>query len=138
MLKLAELKKIASRSGEPGFAFASDEDTRGIDPDPHSMRYDMTNDLVDYAKSQAKLVSQSMPHVVDDSTKEGEGYQRARRTFGILLARYGEIDVRCVAIRWRPVREPQPQGRPEGAEAAGSGAGRAATRGVGPAGRASV
>ena len=48
--KLAELKKIASRSGEPGLAFSSDEDTRGIDPDPHSMRFDMSNDLVEYAK----------------------------------------------------------------------------------------
>jgi hypothetical protein len=87
--EVSDLKKIAARSGEPGLAFASDEDTRGIDPDPHAMRYDMTSDLVEYAKSQAKLVSQSMPRVVDDSTKEGQGYQRARRTFGILLSRYG-------------------------------------------------
>jgi hypothetical protein len=87
----ADLKKIASRSGEPGLAYSSDEDTRGIDPDPHSMRFDATNDLVEYAKSQAKLVSDSMKHVVDDSTKEGEGYQRARRMFGILLARHGEV-----------------------------------------------
>ncbi|MFO0789781.1 MAG: zinc-dependent metalloprotease [Pirellulales bacterium] len=86
-----ELKKIASRSGEPGLAFSSDGDTRGIDPDPHSMRFDFTNDLVEYAKSQAKLVSESLPHVIDDATKEGDGYQRARRMFGILLARYGEV-----------------------------------------------
>lgn len=86
-----DLKKIASRSGEPGLAYSSDEDTRGIDPDPHSMRFDATNDLVEYAKSQAKLVSESMKHVVDDSTKDGEGYQRARRMFGILLARHGEV-----------------------------------------------
>ena len=33
--ELPELKKIAARSGEPGLAFASDENTRGIDPDPH-------------------------------------------------------------------------------------------------------
>jgi hypothetical protein len=89
--ELPELKKIASRSGEPGLAFSSDEDTRGIDPDPHSMRFDMSNDLVEYAKSQAKLVKESLPHVIDDSTKDGEGYQRARRAFGILLARHGEV-----------------------------------------------
>ena len=34
--ELPELKKIAARSGEPGLAYATDEDTRGIDPDPHS------------------------------------------------------------------------------------------------------
>ncbi len=32
--EVAELKKIAARSGEPGLAYATDEDTRGIDPDP--------------------------------------------------------------------------------------------------------
>jgi hypothetical protein len=72
-------------------AFSTDEDTRGIDPDPHRMRFDMTNDLVEYAKSQAKLVAESMPHVIDDSTKDGDGYQRSRRAFGILLARHGEV-----------------------------------------------
>ena len=94
---------------------------RGIDPDPHSVRYDLGNDLVDYAKSQAKLVAESWPNVVDDMTKDGEGYQRARRAFGVLLARHGAGDVLRGPIRRRPVREPQPQGRRECAEAAGSG-----------------
>ena len=40
----AELKKIAARSGEPGLAYATDEDTRGIDPDPLSNRFDLGND----------------------------------------------------------------------------------------------
>ena len=88
--EVAELKKIAARSGEPGLAFATDEDTRGIDPDPHSVRFDLGNDLVEYAKSQAKLVAESWPNVVEDMTKDGDGYQRARRAFGVLLARHGE------------------------------------------------
>jgi hypothetical protein len=86
----ADLKKIASRSGEPGLSFASDEDARGIDPDPHSVRFDLGNDEVEYAKIQAKLVAESFPHVVEDMTKDGDGYQRARRAFGVLLARHGE------------------------------------------------
>jgi hypothetical protein len=86
----AELKKVASRSGEPGLGFASDEDARGIDPDPHSVRFDLGNDEVEYAKMQAKLVAESLPHVVEDMTKDGDGYQRARRAFSILLARHGE------------------------------------------------
>ena len=32
--ELPELKKIASRSAEPALAYATDEDTRGVDPDP--------------------------------------------------------------------------------------------------------
>jgi len=88
--ELPELRKIASRSGEPGLGFASDEDARGIDPDPHSVRYDLGNDLVEYAKTQAKLVAESWPHVVEDMTKDGDGYQRSRRAFSVLLARHGE------------------------------------------------
>ncbi|MCI0334294.1 MAG: zinc-dependent metalloprotease [Planctomycetes bacterium] len=89
--ELPELKKIAARSGELGLAFASDGNARGIDPDPHSVRYDLGNDLVAYAKSQAKLVADSWPNIVEDMTKEGDGYQRARRAFGVLLARHGEV-----------------------------------------------
>jgi hypothetical protein len=89
--ELSELKKIASRSGEKGLAYGTDENARGIDPDPHSVRFDMSNNLIDYAKSQAKLVAESWPNVVDDMTKDGEGYQRARRAFGVLLARHGEV-----------------------------------------------
>ena len=39
--EVAELKKIASRSGEPALAYSTDEDTRGIDPDPLSNRFDL-------------------------------------------------------------------------------------------------
>jgi hypothetical protein len=88
--EVSELRKIAGRSGQPGLAFASDEDARGIDPDPHSVRFDLGNDLVEYAKSQAKLVAESWPHVVEDMTKDGDGYQRARRAFSVLLAHHGE------------------------------------------------
>jgi hypothetical protein len=89
--ELPELKKIASRSGEKGLAYATDENARGIDPDPLSVRFDMSNNLIEYAKSQAKLVAESWPNVVDDMTKDGDGYQRARRAFGVLLARHGEV-----------------------------------------------
>jgi hypothetical protein len=88
--ELPELQKIAGRSGERGLAFASDENARGIDPDPHSVRNDLGNDLVEYARVQAKLVAESWPNLVQDMTREGEGYQRARRAFGLLLARHGE------------------------------------------------
>jgi hypothetical protein len=89
--EVAELRKIAARSGEKGLAFSSDQDTRGIDPDPHSERYDLSSDLVAYARSQAKLVAESWPNVVEDMTDDGDGYQRARRAFGVLLARHGQV-----------------------------------------------
>ena len=64
-------------------------------------------------RSQAKLVAESWPNVVDDMTKDGDGYQQARRAFGMLLARHGAGDVLGAAVRRRPVRQPQPQGRRE-------------------------
>ena len=82
-----DLAKIASRSGEPDLAYGTDEDTRGIDPDPHCRRYDMSDDLVTYAKEQAKLVEEALPNLIDDMVEEGEGYANARRAFGLLISK---------------------------------------------------
>ncbi len=80
-----ELLEIAARSGERGLAFSTDEDTRGIDPDPHSRRFDFGDDLVAHAKMQSELVAEAMPRIIDDMVAEGEGYQKARQAFGVLL-----------------------------------------------------
>ncbi|MBX3413460.1 MAG: zinc-dependent metalloprotease [Pirellulales bacterium] len=87
--EVEELKKIASRAAEPQLAYATDEDTRGIDPDPLSNRFDMGKDPVEYAKLRAKLIAELWPDVVNDVTKDGEGYQKARQAFGILLGNHG-------------------------------------------------
>jgi hypothetical protein len=84
-----ELKKIAARAGEPALAYATDEDTRGIDSDPLANRFDLGNDTVEYAKQRAQLISELWPGLVEQIVKEGEGYQNARRAFGILLGNYG-------------------------------------------------
>ena len=84
-----ELKKIASRSGEKGLAFATDENTRGIDPDPRTNRWDFGNDAIAYAKSQQKLVAETWPDIIEKLTEDGEGYQKPRRAFGVLLGTQG-------------------------------------------------
>ncbi len=88
--ELKELGTIAARSGEPELAYSTDEDTRGIDPDPHSNRFDFSDDLVEYATREAKLVAETMPSIVDELVDEGDGYDRARRAFGVLLATHGK------------------------------------------------
>ena len=88
--ELEELGKIASRSGEPNLAYSTDEDTRGIDPDPHSNRFDFSKDLIEYAKSEVQIVADTMPTIVDELVEDGDGYERARRGFGILLASHGK------------------------------------------------
>jgi hypothetical protein len=88
--EVAELKKIAARDGEAGLAYSTDEDTRGIDPDPLSNRFDMSKDPIAYAKIRAELISELWPKIVDEVTKEGDGYQKARRAFGVLLGNHGQ------------------------------------------------
>ena len=83
------LAQIASRSGEPGLAYSTDEDTRGIDPDPHSYRFDMSDDLVAYARREAQLVAEAWPSIVDSMTDEGADYSKARQAFALLLATHG-------------------------------------------------
>lgn len=85
----AGLKKIASRSAEPALAFATDEDTRGIDPDPLVNRFDFGKEPLDYAKARSEMIEELIPDVVERVTKDGEGYQRARQAFGVLLGNYG-------------------------------------------------
>ena len=88
--ELPELNKIAARSGEPGLSYSPDEDTRGIDPDPLSNRFDLGNDPVEFAKQRAKVVSEVWPKLVDKVTKDGDGYQRVRQAFGVLLSEQGQ------------------------------------------------
>ena len=88
--EVAELRKIASRSGEPGLDYATDEDTRGIDSDPLSNRFDMGADPIAYARQRATLINELWPGLVERVTEEGDGYQRARRAFGILLSNHGQ------------------------------------------------
>ena len=97
--ELPELAKIAGRSGDPRYAFGSDENARGIDPDPLSVRYDLGDDPVAYATAEAQLVAESWPNVVDELINEGDGYQKARRAFNALITRHGSVmfaAARCV------------------------------------------
>jgi hypothetical protein len=87
--EVAELNKIAARCGEPQLAYSTDEDTRGIDPDPLSNRFDLGKDPIAYAKLRAQLIGEQWPTVLKESTKDGEGYQKARQAFGVLLANHG-------------------------------------------------
>ncbi|HEY4308251.1 MAG TPA: zinc-dependent metalloprotease [Pirellulales bacterium] len=87
--EVSELKKIASRSAEPLLAYATDEDTRGIDSDPLANRFDLGSDPVEYAKDRTKLIGDLWPGLVDRVTENGDGYERARQAFGVLLGNYG-------------------------------------------------
>jgi len=84
----AELKKIAARSSEPALAYTTDEDTRQIDPDPLSARFDLGQDPLVYARRQMETTLKAMPQVIERTVKDGEGYQRARQAFQLLFNEY--------------------------------------------------
>ncbi|QGJ70104.1 Metal-dependent peptidase [Planctomycetales bacterium 10988] len=83
------LREIASKGAAEGLDYATDEDTRGIDPDPLSNRFDLGKDPLNYAKQQASLVDEIWPNLLEQVVDDGEGYQKARRAFGMLLSIYG-------------------------------------------------
>ncbi len=87
--ELPELKKIAARGAERALNYATDEDCRGVDPDPLANRFDLGKDPVRFARQQVELIKQLLPDLANRMTKDGEGYQRARRAFNILLANHG-------------------------------------------------
>jgi hypothetical protein len=85
-----ELAKIASRSGEPALAFATDEDTVDEDPDPDANLYDLGGNTLEYARQRAQIVKEVIPTLLQRATKDGEDYTQVRRAFGLLLGEYGQ------------------------------------------------
>lgn len=83
-----ELAKIAARSGESGHDYGTDEDTRSVDADPLSNRFDLGKEPIEFARRQMEHATQLMPKVVERSVKDGQGYQRARQAFGLLMSEY--------------------------------------------------
>ena len=83
-----ELAKIASRSGEAGLDYSTDEDTEANDPDPLSNRFDLGKDPVAYAQRQTAAVASLMPKILERAVDTGDGYQRARQAFGLLFGEY--------------------------------------------------
>lgn len=80
----AELDKIASRSGEPELAYATDEDcfgnsTRAVDP--YSTIFDMGKDPVEYWKASIAVSRDYWSRFVKEFEKPGERYSRLRSLF---------------------------------------------------------
>ena len=83
-----ELAKITIRSGESGLDYGTDEDTEANDPDPQSIRFDLGKDPVAYAQRQIATVNAILPKLLERTVDAGDGFQRARQAFGILLGEH--------------------------------------------------
>lgn len=84
-----ELKKIASRSAEPGLAYSSDEELYSAN-DPYVNQYDLGSDPLDYAKHRVALATLSLQGIEEDFIQEGESWIRLRSAVLTLLRQYGD------------------------------------------------
>jgi len=84
----AELQKIANRGAMPGMDYGTDEDIY-FTADPHVNVWDLGADVMKFAEDRLLLAEELMKGLADRVVEKGEGYQRARVAFGILLNQYG-------------------------------------------------
>ncbi|HCS52959.1 MAG TPA: hypothetical protein DIW81_15420 [Planctomycetaceae bacterium] len=82
------MNKIAKKAPEHDLIYATDEDMAG-NPDPRINLFDL-GDPLDYSEQRIAFMKKSIDGLVDRVVEEGDGYQRARETFTLLL---GEISL---------------------------------------------
>jgi hypothetical protein len=83
-----ELQKIAAKCAEPGHDYATDEDMYGT-ADPLVHTWDLGADPMKFAQERMVLAEDLMKGLADRVVDKGEGYQRAREAFALLLNQYG-------------------------------------------------
>lgn len=75
-----ELERIASRSHEPGLAFADDADVDGPNAiDPRDNRHDLGNDPMVWSQRKIRLARELWTYVQNRTPQPGDDLQRTRR-----------------------------------------------------------
>jgi hypothetical protein len=82
-----KLQEIAKKGALPGHDFGTDEDLFGSS-DPHINAFDLGADPMKYAMDRMQLAEELMKTLSDKAVDKGEGYQRTRQAFMILLYEY--------------------------------------------------
>jgi hypothetical protein len=85
--EVAELQKIASKGATPGLDFGTDEDMMTADPLIHV--FDLGADPMKFGQERMLLAQELLKELADKSVDNGEGYQRTRMAFSLLLSQYG-------------------------------------------------
>jgi hypothetical protein len=78
-----ELAKIAARSSADELTYATDEDM-WMNPDPRINAYDL-GDPLEFANQRVRMMKESLDKLQDRVVAKGEGWQRARQAFSMLL-----------------------------------------------------
>jgi hypothetical protein len=87
--ELPDLKKIAAHSAEAGHDYGTDEDLLTTN-DPLVNQWDLGADPMKFAQDRMALAEELMKGLAERVVDSGDGYQRARQTFGLLLRQYGD------------------------------------------------
>ena len=84
-----KLKEIANRGAQPGMDYGTDEDLYGAS-DPLINQWDLGNDPMKFAKERMLLADELLKGLSERVVQKGEGYQRVRHAFTMLLQQYGD------------------------------------------------
>jgi hypothetical protein len=83
-----KLQEIAKKCAERGLDYATDEDLYS-GSDPLVNAWDLGSDPMRFAQDRILLAEELLKNLSDKAVDNGEGYQRTRQAFGILLGQYG-------------------------------------------------
>jgi hypothetical protein len=86
--EVAELQKIAARGTQAGLDFGTDEDT--MTADPLINRFDLGADPMKFGQDRILLAEEMLKDLAERVVEKGEGYQRVRTGFTMLLHQYGD------------------------------------------------
>src|SRR5262249_13322605 len=79
---------IGAKGAGPGLDYATDEDLRGA-ADPLVNVWDLGNDPLKFAGERMALADEMVKGLSDRVVEKGDGYQRVRLAFRMLLGQYG-------------------------------------------------
>ncbi|HEV3261994.1 MAG TPA: zinc-dependent metalloprotease, partial [Gemmataceae bacterium] len=86
--ELEQLQEIAKSSAAPGHDYATDEDLYGAS-DPLVNVWDLGRDPMKFAEDRMLLAEELLKGLSDRVVDKGEGYQRTRQAFALLMGQYG-------------------------------------------------
>lgn len=75
------LRQIAARATEPELAYATDEDTTFLAPDPTTNRFDVGKNPMDWAEARIRLVDTRMKNILEWAVKDQEEWYHLRSAF---------------------------------------------------------
>lgn len=85
----SRLKKIASRSTEPGHEYSTDEDVYSpFHVDPTSMPFDLSSDSLGFVEGRFRLYQKLIKDISEKLPFPGESFSQKRRIFDLILSGY--------------------------------------------------